>query len=226
MGLGDIGGELARVSKAFGMRVVGLVSSRERYEHMLRAGAVDELFETHRSGHQGRGVRIPHLISLNRSDTRSWTSLLVQDIDAFLSRCDYFVNALPSTPQTKGLLGSLEFAACKPGAVFINIGRGDILNEDANGVDAVGHEKRQEGDVVLEALERGHIAGAVLDVFKSEPLAPSSRLWTAHPEELVVTPHVAAISLSRDVAQLFRQNLVRYVEGRDLLFPVDWHKGY
>jgi phosphoglycerate dehydrogenase-like enzyme len=153
----------------------------------------------------------------------------MQDIDAFLSRCDYFVNALPSTPQTKGLLGSREFAACKPGAVFINIGRGDILNEDANddqGVDAVGREKRQEGDVVLEALERGHIAGAVLDVFKSEPLAPSSRLWTAHPEELVVTPHVAAISLSRDVAQLFRQNLVRYVEGRDLLFPVDWHKGY
>jgi phosphoglycerate dehydrogenase-like enzyme len=148
------------------------------------------------------------------------------------------VNALPSTPQTKGLLGLREFSACKPGAVFINIGRGDILNEEADSIADEGggdddtndkqvmmKKKKQEGDVILEALERGHIAGAVLDVFKSEPLAPPSRLWSAHPE-VVVTPHVAAISFGRDVARLFRQNLVRYVAGLDLLFPVDWHKGY
>ena len=143
------------------------------------------------------------------------------------------MNALPSTPQTKGLLGLREFSACKPGAVFINIGRGDILNEEADSIADEGGDhttqvmmkKKQEGDVILEALERGHIAGAVLDVFKSEPLAPPSRLWSAHPE-VVVTPHVAAISFGRDVARLFRQNLVRYVAGRDLLFPVDWHKGY
>ena len=60
MGLGDIGRELARVGKAFDMRVVGLVSSKERYHHMLNAGAVDELFETHATtpGNHGRRVRL------------------------------------------------------------------------------------------------------------------------------------------------------------------------
>jgi phosphoglycerate dehydrogenase-like enzyme len=201
MGLGDIGRELARVGKAFDMQVMGLVSSKERYQHMLHSGAVDELFETHSSSAGGN-----HLAPK-------------RDIDVFLSRCDYVVNALPSTAQTKGLLGLREFSACKPGAVFINIGRGDILNEGPH------QDEAKEGDVVLEAVDRGYLAGAVLDVFRSEPLAPPSRLWSTHPEVLV-TPHVAAISYGRDVARLFKENLLRYVDGRELLFPVDWHKGY
>jgi len=147
--------------------------------------------------------------------------VLLKDISVFLSQCDYVVNALPSTQYTKGLMGLTEFSSCKAGSIFINIGRGDILKDD---IPQEGGSTPLEGATILEALKRGYIAGAVLDVFKSEPLNQASPLWAA--PEVLVTPHVAAISYGSDVARLFKENLLRYVNGRDLLYPVSWEKGY
>lgn len=143
----------------------------------------------------------------------------MQEINEFMSLCDYVVNALPSTPQTRELLGLPQFSRCRPGAVFINIGRGDILREERDR-----QPPPEEGAVIIEALGRGYLAGAVLDVFRSEPLSPQSGLWSTPGVEL--TPHVAAISFARDVARLFRDNLQRYVDGRELRFPASWSAGY
>lgn len=119
----------------------------------------------------------------------------------------YVVNILPSTPDTRGMLCGGVLQCCKD-AVFINVGRGDIIDEET----------------IINALEQGWLAKAVLDVFPVEPLPTSSPLWE-HPR-VVITPHVSAPSLSEDVTELFVMNLEKYVTGQDLDYLVDWDKGY
>ena len=135
-------------------------------------------------------------------------SFKTEQLDEFLSGPDYIVNVLPSTPATVGLLSGDRLRACRPGAVFINIGRGDIIAE----VD------------LITALNQGWIAGAVLDVFEQEPLPDDSPLWE-HPG-VTVTPHVAAQSMATDIVNLFAANLERYRAGRQLEHLVDWERGY
>ena len=76
----------------------------------------------------------------------------------------------------------------------------------------------------MGALSKGHIAGAVLDVFDNEPLPPNSPLWS-HPE-VIVTPHVAALSTPNDVSVIFAENLERYIAGVELKFQVSMENGY
>lgn len=92
----------------------------------------------------------------------------------FLASVDILVCLLPSTPETRGILGAGTFAALKRGACVVNAGRGSHLVED---------------DLVA-ALDAGQLDGAVLDVFMREPLPPENPLW-AHPN-IIITPHAAA----------------------------------
>jgi phosphoglycerate dehydrogenase-like enzyme len=129
-------------------------------------------------------------------------------LDEFLAGPDYLVNTLPSTPDTRGLLSGETLSKCRPSAVLINIGRGDVIDEAS----------------IVRAVGEGWIGGAVLDVFPEEPLPEDSPLWSL--PGVTITPHVAALSLPEPIADVFVVNLARYRAGEPLRHLVDWGKGY
>ena len=99
-----------------------------------------------------------------------------------LQSCDYFCNVLPSTSVTYHLLSGNALECCsekKP--VFINIGRGDVIDETS----------------LVNALQKGWISGAILDVFEKEPLPKDSPLWDM--PQVTITPHYAAVPSSFQV---------------------------
>eukprot|EP01090_Pellita_catalonica_P010304 TRINITY_DN21764_c0_g1_i1.p1 TRINITY_DN21764_c0_g1~~TRINITY_DN21764_c0_g1_i1.p1 ORF type:complete len:227 (-),score=20.57 TRINITY_DN21764_c0_g1_i1:27-707(-) len=124
-------------------------------------------------------------INCNYSKMTAYSSL-----GKFLPQCDYLVNVLPSTTATREMLNAKNISNCKKGAVLINVGRGDFIKED----------------VILSALDCEYFSAVVLDVFKDEPLSPSSKMWD-HPK-IVISPHVAALSFADDVAQIFEKKSV------------------
>jgi len=132
----------------------------------------------------------------------------VGQLHEFLAGCDYVAAVLPDTPNTTGLMNAASFAAMKPTALFINVGRGNLVDEAALG----------------EALHSGRLAGAALDVFRAEPLPTDSPLWTA--PNLVITGHVAARSWPADIARVFLDNLHRYRAGLELNYLIDRVRGY
>lgn len=129
-------------------------------------------------------------------------------LSEFLSCPDYLVCTLPDTEETNGLLNRKAFSKLKAGAYLVNVGRGTVLVEEA----------------LVEALESGQLSGAVLDVFREEPLPPQSPLW--HTENLLITAHVAAKSWPRDIARIFLENFRRFDVGKNLLYQVDFERGY
>jgi phosphoglycerate dehydrogenase-like enzyme len=132
------------------------------------------------------------------------------DMARVLAESDYVLLLLPSTTQTRGLIDKTTLAGMKPGAFLLNFGRGDLV------VDA---------DLVGAVRER-RIAGAVLDVFTTEPLPAEHPFWTT--PGIIVLPHVGGLHPRRDalVAELWRENLARFLAGRPLLQVVDRARGY
>ncbi len=127
-----------------------------------------------------------------------------------LGACDDVVAVLPSTPETRGLLDGEAFAAMRPGARLINLGRGDVLVESA----------------LVEALTSGALAGAGCDCLPGEPLPPTSRLWAL--PRLIITAHVGGQHPDyeeRGMA-IFAANLRRYCAGAALENLVDLEAGY
>jgi phosphoglycerate dehydrogenase-like enzyme len=133
-----------------------------------------------------------------------------EELGALLQEADYVVNALPLTSQTRGLFHEARFRAMRSGAIFINVGRGGTVREQA----------------LLQALRQGWIRGAGLDVFETEPLPPESEFWAL--PNVIVSPHCAdltAAALLR-VADLVLDNVRRFVSGRPLRNLVDKQAGY
>jgi phosphoglycerate dehydrogenase-like enzyme len=130
--------------------------------------------------------------------------------DAVLAESDYVVVLLPVTPETRDLMNHARFARMKRSAWLLNFGRGDVIVDD---------------DLVAAVRERT-IAGAVLDVFRKEPLPAEHPFWTT--EGIVVFPHVGGLHPTRDdlVADLFVDNLTRYAAGQPLREVVDRARGY
>ena len=129
---------------------------------------------------------------------------------AALPLADYVVVVVPSTEQSRGMLGAREFQAMKPTARLINVARGDILDETA----------------LCAALAEGAIAGAALDVFATEPLPDSSPLWSM--PNVIVSPHISGdfIDHQREIVNLFIDNLDRYRSGQPLRNVVDKSLGF
>jgi phosphoglycerate dehydrogenase-like enzyme len=132
----------------------------------------------------------------------------VERLDEFLPLADYLVSVLPDTPETSGLLGAQAFRVMRNSCCLVNVGRGNVIDEAA----------------LVEALHQGEIAGAVLDVFREEPLPPESPLWDT--PGLTLTAHVAAKSHPPDIARIFIDNYNRFVAGEPLLYPIDFERGY
>jgi glyoxylate/hydroxypyruvate reductase A len=118
--------------------------------------------------------------------------------------------ACPLTDQTEGLIGPAELAALPPGAVVVNVCRGAVIDEPA----------------LVSALTAGHLAGACLDVFAAEPLPLSSPLWAM--DNVIVSPHSAATAAAENrlLAELFIDNLQRWLADEPLRNVYDRVAGY
>jgi phosphoglycerate dehydrogenase-like enzyme len=123
-----------------------------------------------------------------------------QRLAELAGRADAMVVSLPLTDQTAGLIDGATIEALPPSCIFVNVGRGGVVDEPA----------------LVDALRERRIAGAVLDVFATEPLPDSSPLWTL--PNVLVTPHAAALSARENerIVELFTDNLRRYLDGRPL----------
>lgn len=134
--------------------------------------------------------------------------LPVGRIDEFLSDLDYLVSVLPDTATTTGLLDAVALARLPEHCYFINVGRGNVVDETA----------------LVAALRSGRLAGATLDVFEEEPPPQDSPLWDA--PNLNITAHISSISDPALVAPIFNDNYRRYRNGEPLNYVVDFEAGY
>ena len=132
-----------------------------------------------------------------------------EQLHEMLSRSDAVVAAVPETAETVGLFGSAEFAAMRPGSIFVNVGRGSAVDEEA----------------LVSALGSGQLRAAVIDVVVAEPLAEDSPLWDV--PNLYISSHCST-SPDRFFANLyalFRENVRRYIDGSPLLNEMDTEIG-
>ena len=132
-------------------------------------------------------------------------------LDAELPSADVLVLAAPLTADTSELMTRDRLLRLPRGAIVVNVARGALLDEEA----------------LADLLESGRLRGAVLDVFRTEPLPADSRLWRL--ENALITPHVSPVSPGRFWSRqldLFLSNWHRYDRGEPLLNLVDKHAGY
>ncbi|TBR23949.1 MAG: D-2-hydroxyacid dehydrogenase, partial [Reyranella sp.] len=117
---------------------------------------------------------------------------------------------LPATPETENFIDARRLAKMKPSAWLLNFGRGQIVN-DAD---------------LMAATREKKIAGALLDVFRQEPLPADNPFWTA--PGIIVLPHIGGPHPQRDrfVSRLFVENLKRFLDGDPLKEVVDRAAGY
>jgi glyoxylate/hydroxypyruvate reductase A len=127
---------------------------------------------------------------------------------AFLGGCDILICLLPLTSQTRNILGRSLFHSLPRGASVINVGRGGHLDQAA----------------LIEALDEGQLARAILDVTDPEPLPADSPLWR-HPRVLI-TPHIASMTQPATAAPRLLENLRRHQRGEPLHDVVDRLRGY
>lgn len=130
--------------------------------------------------------------------------------DEVLEQSDFVLLLLPATPQTENFIDAERLAIMKPSAWLLNFGRGHTIKDD---------------DLIAAAKSK-KIAGALLDVFRQEPLPPDHPFWKA--EGIIVLPHIGGPHPQRDrfVARLFVDNLGRFVRGEPLKEVVDRTAGY
>jgi len=131
-------------------------------------------------------------------------------LDDLLNVSDVVAICCPLTKATTGLFDDAAFAAMKPGAILVNVTRGEVVN----------------GDALVRALESGRLGGAALDVVPIEPLPAEHPLWRF--PTVVMTPHTAGASQLRGPRNLqrFCENLRRYRSGQELVGLVDKQAGF
>lgn len=173
LGLGEIGGEVARIARALNMRVIG---TKRRVESM------------------------PDLAEVYPPEKT----------DEVLAQSDFVLLLLPATPATDNFIDAERLSHMKSSAWLLNFGRGHLI-KDADLIAAVTAKK---------------IAGAVLDVFRQEPLPSEHPFWTT--PGIMVLPHIGGPHPDRDriVARLFIDNLTAYLDGKPLKQVVDREAGY
>ena len=127
-----------------------------------------------------------------------------------LSQSDFVLLLLPATPETTNFINAERLAMMKPGAWLLNFGRGHTINDE---------------DLVA-AVKGRKIAGAMLDVYRQEPLPADHPFWTT--DGIIVLPHIGGPHPNRDrfVARLFVENLGRFLDGKPLREVVDRSAGY
>jgi phosphoglycerate dehydrogenase-like enzyme len=188
IGYGSIGRETARIAQALGMTVLAL--KREPHDR----GDV---------GWNPPGVGDPE-----GKIPSHWYG--PHDCEGILRESDFVTVTLPMTSQTRSFIGRKEIAAMRPNSYIVNIGRGEVIDQNA----------------LIEALQEKRIGGAGLDVFEREPLEPESLLWDL--ENVNLTPHMSGSFRNYNGAccELFAANLRRFRADEPLLNLVDRSLGY
>jgi phosphoglycerate dehydrogenase-like enzyme len=131
-------------------------------------------------------------------------------LDQSLDGCEILVLSAPGVEATKSIIGRDQLERLAPGAVLVNVARGQVVDEH----------------VLIHGLETGRLGGAVLDVFHREPLEPESPLWSL--PNVIVTPHSSGFRADHwdDMTRLFAENLERFQRGEALINVVDTRAGY
>ncbi|WP_432042192.1 D-2-hydroxyacid dehydrogenase [Streptomyces cadmiisoli] len=132
------------------------------------------------------------------------------DLDRLLSRADWVIAAAPLTERTHGMFDARRFGVMQPSARFVNVGRGQLVVEEA----------------LADALDKRWFAGAALDVFTDEPLAADSPLWGV--PGLIVSPHMSGdtVGWRDELGNQFLELYERWAAGRPLVNVVDKKRGY
>lgn len=188
VGYGSIGREVARQLYAYGAKV--LASKRDAM-HPEDKGYIPE------------GLGDPYGNYFDRLYP-------MEGLRGMLEECDFVVLTLPHTKSTECLFVKETFDYMKPGSYFVNVSRGQLVDEGA----------------LIDALNSGQLAGAALDVYSQEPLPPESPLWSQ--PNLILTPHISAFSpnMLNQVIELFIENLKRYLNKQPLYNVIDREQGY
>jgi glyoxylate/hydroxypyruvate reductase len=125
-----------------------------------------------------------------------------------LQSAQILITLLPLTPQTEGIVNATTLALLPPGAALINPGRGALINDQA----------------LLDALDRGHLSAATLDVFRAEPLPADHAFWRH--TRITITPHIAAATRPDTAARVIAENIRRGEAGEPWLHRVGMDRGY
>lgn len=154
----------------------------------------------HVIGTKRRPTRIPNVAEV----------LAPEQTDEVLAQSDFVLLLLPATPDTENFINAKRLAKMKSSAWLLNFGRGQIINDND----------------LMAATKEKKIAGALLDVFRQEPLPSEHPFWKA--PGIIVLPHIGGPHPQRDrfVARLFVENLKRFLDGEPLKEVVDRKAGY
>ena len=189
VGYGSIGRRVGRIADALGMTILACKRRPDMHEEIG--------YQFPRAAGDADGV-LP----------KGWFG--PGQLAEMFSACDAVALALPATPTTLKLIGKHELEALPPHAYFVNVGRGQVVDEEA----------------LIEVLRAGKIAGAALDVFAVEPLPADSPLWKM--PNVFIVPHLA--SYTRDQAMVASavlvENMSRYLAGQPLVNIIDVEAGY
>jgi phosphoglycerate dehydrogenase-like enzyme len=126
----------------------------------------------------------------------------------FAQGLDYLVSVLPRTKDTNKIVDAQLLNALSRHAVFVNVGRGNAVDEGA----------------LERALKEGRLSAAVLDVFEQEPVPAEHPFWRT--PNLYMTYHTSAISYPEDITRVFIENYLLFIEGKPLKYVVDFERGY
>ncbi|NBB12446.1 D-2-hydroxyacid dehydrogenase [Pseudomonas sp. SLFW] len=154
------------------------------------------------------GVQVSGVASTARDQAPFVEVGSMDDLPRLVGEADFVINLLPNTAQTHDIYDAKLFAQFKPSSLFINVGRG-VAVVDAD---------------LVNALKEGHLAGAVIDVCRQEPLPQRHPFWTAW--GLLLTGHSSAPTSPPAMTQLFVENLRAFNAGEPLRGLVDFAKGY
>ncbi|MEW9856993.1 D-2-hydroxyacid dehydrogenase [Novosphingobium sp. M1R2S20] len=208
---------LGMLTIAKGYRQV--VRAQDRHEWLREPPGKGELAETSALivGSGAIGGRIAHLLrafdvqvtEVRRSSSQG--ALRPGEWQARLGEFDWVIMAVPSTPETRGLIGSAELRAMKRGAAILNFARGEVIETDA----------------LLAALDSGQLGAAFLDVTDPEPLPAEHPLWMY--DNVHISMHLSGRSqdtIFQKGAERFLTNCRRFLAGEPLLHAVDLGAGY
>lgn len=157
------------------------------------------------------GLRVTGAGRRARDDDPDFGTVVPTDeLTEHLPGYDFVVAVAPLTGATRHLFDARTLGAMRPGARFVNVGRGELVVTD----DLIG------------VLRSGHLGGAALDVFDTEPLPADSPLWTM--ENVVLTPHMSGdiVGWRNALVEVFADNFARWVDGLPLRNVVDKRLGY
>ncbi|MGW8465630.1 2-hydroxyacid dehydrogenase [Pseudomonas sp. CLCA07] len=200
-----------------GFDQVLLQQQHQRWERPLQRAA--RQFKVGVMGLGSLGSAIAQDLATAGYDVRGWarrskdlpgvqTFAGAEKLNPFLDGLELLINLLPLTSETRGILGSATFERLANGAALVNCGRGGHLNIDD----------------LEQALARGKLRGALLDVFEQEPLPVDHRLWTM--PGVTITPHMASAASHDCIAEQVAENFRRLNAGEPLLNCADRTLGY